>query len=57
MLTQKPTITSVRIKVQQFEGNKYIRSESITLYDTTAAQVAQFIHRNIAKSGKNGRNQ
>jgi hypothetical protein len=51
MLTHKPTITTVRIKVQEFKGKDYVRSESITLYETTAAQVASLIQRSVAKNG------
>lgn len=52
MYTQKPLITTVRVKIQEFRGKTYIRSESLTVYATTAAQVTALIQRSIAGNGK-----
>jgi hypothetical protein len=52
MLTQKPIITTVRIKIQQYRAGKYCGSKSLTLYETTAAQVEQIIKQSISRNGK-----
>lgn len=54
MKTERPKITSVHIKIQEFEGSVYKTSETFKLYDTTAKAVKVFIEAAIKKAN-NGR--
>jgi hypothetical protein len=51
MLTQKPQITTVRVQIRELKAGKYVRSETMTFYETTAPALRTLIQRAVAKNG------